>query len=337
MVGTVAGGTGDAGKNPKDGKVWDLLVVGAGPAGLAAAVYGARAGLDTVVVERGVTGGQIATVDRVENYPGFPEGLSGAELAQRMEEQARRFGAVFLAGDAAASDLDLASTLKRAAKQTARAVIIATGAHPRRLGVPGEDRLRGRGVSYCATCDGAFFRGRRVAVIGGGDSAVTEAVFLARLAAKVTVVHRRNRFRATPALADRLLALPNVEVRWNRVPVAIEGKDKVEALVVREVAQPGGTPGATVSPGTAAQTATDEVIETDGVFVYVGLDPETAFLKGKVDLDPAGYVVTDESMRTRVPRVYAAGDVRAKDLRQVVTAVAEGALAATAAERDLAE
>ena len=302
---------------------WDLLVVGAGPAGLAVTIYAARAGLRTCVLERGVPGGQMATADWVENYPGFPEGVAGVELGLKMEEQARRFGVTFLTADAGATGLELAGSDKTVAGQRARAVVVATGARPRRLGLPGEDRLAGRGVSYCATCDGAFFRGKRVAVIGGGDSAVTEAAFLAKLAAKVFVVHRRDGFRAAATLVERVRALKNVELRLGRVPVSIEGSGGVEALVLREAA--GGEAG-----------AREERLELDGVFIYVGTDPETGFLKGKVDLDKAGYVITDQEMRTSVPRVYAAGDVRVKGLRQVVTAVADGAVAAMTAEKDLA-
>lgn len=298
----------------------DLLIIGGGPAGLSAAIYGARAGLDSVVLERGIPGGQIATVDSIENYPGFPEGVSGAELGEKMRLQAERLGARFHAADVDTRDLDLASRPKTAGGLTARAVIVATGARPRKLGIPGEDTFGGRGVSYCATCDGAFFRGRRVAVIGGGDSAITEALYLSKLAAKVVVVHRRDTFRAAPSLVERLRDRPNIEVKWSRVPVAIEGGGKVECLVLREA---GGK--------------AEERLETDGVFVYVGMDPVTDFVRGKVDLDQQGYVVTDEALRTRVPLVYAAGDVRAKGLRQVVTAVADGALAATTAERDLSE
>ncbi|MCL6581080.1 MAG: FAD-dependent oxidoreductase [Firmicutes bacterium] len=296
--------------------VWDLLVVGAGPAGLAAAIYGARGGLGTLVVERGLPGGQIALVDRVENYPGFPEGLSGAELAQRLQEQALRFGAVLTTGEVT-GDLDLASPLKKVAGHLARAVVLAPGARPRRLGVPGEDRLVGRGVSYCATCDGAFFRGRPVAVVGGGDSAVTEALYLSRLCSRVTVVHRREHFRAAPSLVERLSRVPNVEFCLGRVPVEIEGEQKVEGLVVR------------------GPEGSFERLEVEGVFVYVGLEPETAFLRGELELDQAGYIVTDESLRTSLPRVWAAGDARVKELRQVVTAVADGALAATAAQVEL--
>ncbi len=301
-------------------RVWDLLVIGAGPAGLAAAIYGGRAGLDTIVVERGVPGGQISAVDTIENYPGLVEALGGAELSRRFEEQARKFGAVIATEEVDRRDLDLVSPVKTVAGHEARAVIIATGAHPRKLGIPGEDRLGGRGVSYCATCDGAFFRGRRVIVIGGGDSAVTEALFLSKIAAEVILVHRRDALRAAPSLADRLAARANVKVRWNRMPVAVEGDEKVAALIVRDVR--GGE---------------EERLATDGVFIYVGVDPETAFLEGEVDLDARGYVITDESMRTTIPRVYAAGDVRVKSLRQIVTAVADGALAAVTAEKDLSE
>jgi thioredoxin reductase (NADPH) len=301
---------------------WDLLVVGAGPAGLAATIYAARAGLRTAVLERGAPGGQMATADRVENYPGFPEGVAGVELGLKMEEQSRRFGVTFLTADAGATGLQLTGSDKTVAGQRARAVVVATGARPRRLGLPGEDRLAGRGVSYCATCDGAFFRGKRVAVIGGGDSAVTEAAFLAKLAAKVFVVHRRDGFRAAPTLVERVRALENVELRLGRVPVSVEGSGTVEALVLREAA--GGE-----------ALGREERLELDGVFICVGTDPETGFLKGQVELDRAGYIITDQEMRTSVPRVYAAGDVRVKGLRQVVTAVADGAVAAMTAEKDL--
>jgi thioredoxin reductase (NADPH) len=300
--------------------IWDLLIIGAGPAGLAAAVYGCRAGLDTAVVERGMPGGQISTVHSVENYPGFPEGISGLDLGRRMHEQAKRFGAVFIPGDAAGPDLQLGSPVKVIAGQHSRAVILATGARPRKLGLPGEDRLAGRGVSYCATCDGAFFRGRRVIVVGGGDSAVVEALFLANLAAEVVVVHRRDQFRAAPALVGQLRSRRNVQFRTGLIPVAIEGRDAVEALVVRQ-----------------ADGDREERLSADGVFVYVGFDPETAFLSAQIDLDSAGYVLTDRDLRTSAAGVYAAGDIRAKELRQVVTAVADGAVAAATAARDFLE
>lgn len=302
------------------GDQWDVLVVGAGPAGLTAALYSARAGLKTVVLERGMAGGQIAAVDRVENYPGFATGISGAELAMGMERQAREFGAVLVGAEVTADGLDLASTEKQVAGHRASAVILATGAHPRKLGIPGEDRLWGRGVSYCATCDGAFFRGKPVMVIGGGDSAVTEALYLTRLASRVCLVHRRAEFRAAETLVRRLTQAGNADLILGRVPVEIVGEDTVERVVLRRTE--GGPP---------------EPVEAAGVFVYVGMDPETEFLRGHVDLDPRGYVITDEHLRTRVPGVYAAGDVRIKELRQVVTAAADGAVAAMTAEKDLTE
>ncbi len=305
-------------------KVWDLVIVGAGPAGLAAAIYGCRAGLATVVLERGLPGGQVSAIDSIENYPGFVEGVSGFELGRRMWEQAKRFGAAFVSGDAGGSDLDLGAKVKVVGDCRARAVILATGAHPRKLGLPGEERLAGRGVSYCATCDGAFFRGRRVAVVGGGDAAVTEAMFLSNLAARVTVVHRRDQFRAAPTLVLRLRARENVESRLGWAPVSIEGGEKVESLVLRRVTGLG-------------EAGDEDRLAIDGVFIYVGIDPETGFVRGKVNLDPGGYIITDGELRTSIPRVYAAGDVRVKELRQVVTAVADGAQAASTAARELSE
>jgi len=300
--------------------VWDILVVGAGPAGLTAGIYGARAGLATAIVERAMPGGQVATVDALENYPGFPEGLSGAELGEKMWQQAVGFGAEFIAADAAARELDLTGHPKSVAGQRARTVVLATGARPRTLDIPGEAEFRGRGVSYCATCDGHFFREKPVVVIGGGDSAVTEAGFLARLASRVSLVHRRDGFRAAATLVERLKGQDNVEFRLKRVPVRIEGSENVEGVVVRD--PDGGEP---------------ETIAARGVFIYVGMEPETGFLRGKVELDESGYIVTDEFLRTNVPGVFAAGDVRVKDLRQVVTAAADGAVAAMAAEKHLAK
>lgn len=307
-----------------ESKVWDLVIVGAGPAGLAAAIYGCRAGLATVVLERGLPGGQVSVIDNIENYPGFVEGVSGFELGQRMQEQAKRFGAVFVSGDAGGSDLDLGAKIKVVGGRRARAVILATGAHPRKLGLPGEERLAGRGVSYCATCDGAFFRGRRVAVVGGGDAAVTEALFLSNLAARVTVVHRRDQFRAAPTLVLRLRVRENVEFKLGWAPVSIEGGEKVESLMLRRVTVLG-------------QAGDEDRLAIDGVFIYVGVDPETGFVRGQVNLDPGGYIITDGELRTSIPRVYAAGDVRVKELRQIVTAVADGAQAASTAARELSE
>lgn len=300
--------------------VYDVAIIGGGPAGLTAALYAARAGLSTVVFERGVTGGQMATTDQVDNYPGFPEGIGGAELAMKMEEQARRFGAEILVFEVEGLNPEGPIKTVRAGDQTvkARTVILATGASPRKLGVPGEERLRGRGVSYCATCDGAFFRGQELVVVGGGDAAVEEAIFLTRYATKVTIVHRRDRFRAAKVIQDKAMANPKISVVWDTVVEEIVGDRAVEKVVTRNV-----------------KTGKIGSIPCRGVFIFTGLTPATEFLPLTVKRDGEGYVVTDHRLQTSVPGVFAAGDIRSKDLRQVSTAVGDGALAAMMAEKYL--
>jgi thioredoxin reductase (NADPH) len=299
----------------------DLLIIGGGPAGLTAALYGARGGLDTVVLEMGAPGGQAGQTDRIENYPGFPEGVSGIELAMKFAEQAGRFGA--RVEMTTVQGVELGGEVKKvftgSAEFTARAVIIASGAHPRPLGVPGEEQLRGRGVSYCATCDGAFFRNKKVAVVGGGDAAVEEALFLTRFASQVTIIHRRDALRATQVIQERARDNPRVSFHWSTVVTAIKGQDKVGSLELKDV----------------RSGATREE-DFDGVFIFIGLEPNTAFLGGALALNDGGYIVTRENLATSVPGVFAAGDVRAKDFRQVSTAVGDGAEAAMAAERYLA-
>lgn len=302
--------------------IYDLLIVGGGPAGLTAGMYGARGGLNTLILEAGVPGGQAGQTDRIENYPGFPEGITGIELTAKFAEQAQRFGARLEMGTA--RKVDFHGTIKRVwtAEQeySARAVIIATGASPRPLEVPGEEALKGRGVSYCATCDGAFFRGKKVAVVGGGDSAVEEALFLTRFADQVTIIHRRDRLRAAQVLQQRAREHPKITFYWNTVVEAVLGSDKVEALRLKNL-------------------ATGDVREErfDGLFVFVGHRPNTAFLQEALALDVGGYIITGEDLSTSVPGVFAAGDVRAKAFRQVATAVGDGAVAAMAAEKYLAE
>ena len=295
----------------------ELAVAGAGPAGLTAAIYGARFGLRTVLFEKLVPGGQIATADLVENYPGFPEGISGAKLGELMEAQARRFGAEIIA-DGIASIEKHGETFVLATESgsefKARAFIIATGADPKRLEIPGEAEFAGRGVSYCAVCDGMLFKGKTVAVIGGGDSALSETRYLASLAERVYLVHRRTSFRAQSYIVEQVKGLGNVEFMTPYVPVEIKGKDKVEALILEN-----------------RETHEQREIAIDGVFVYVGLVPNSGPFLGLVDADDAGFILTDELMRTRTPGLFAAGDVRAKPLRQVSTAIGDAALAAQGA------
>ncbi|MDQ7793117.1 MAG: FAD-dependent oxidoreductase [bacterium] len=298
--------------------IQDVVVIGGGPAGLAAALYAARGGLSTLVLEPGLAGGQVANVHRVENYPGFPDGVDGAELAARLEQGALRQGAGWLPVPATGVRLEgRVKTIFTADEEIqALAVIVATGAGPRKLGVPGEDRLRGRGVSYCATCDGAFFRDRELVVVGGGNAAVEEALFLTRFARKVSIVHRRDRLRAAEVARRRAEENPRLAWHWNTVVTAIEGGDQVEAVNL-------------LSAGKESR------LEVDGVFIYVGADPVTGFLGGQLALDRGGYVLAGEDTTTSLRGVFAAGDVRSKELRQIVTAVADGAAAAIAAEKYL--
>ena len=299
---------------------FDVLVIGAGPAGLTAGLYASRAGWRAACLERLAPGGQAALTSRVENYPGFEEPVSGFELTRRMEAQARQFGMEIVRDEAEDLSSGPDGAVVKAAADTfeARAVVVASGARPRKLGVPGEEELTGRGVSYCATCDGPFFKGQAVAVVGGGDSALEEAVFLARLCSRVYVVHRRDEFRAVRVLVDRALSHENIVPVWGSVVTRIVGSEGVEAMEVRNVA-----------------TGAAQRLDVAGVFMYVGLLPNSEFLAGRVAVDEAGYVITDEDMLTSAPGVFAAGDVRKKSLRQISTAVGDGAIAGMSAVRHL--
>lgn len=300
----------------------ELVIIGGGPAGLSAGIYAARADVDTVLLERGVPGGLVISTHLIENYPGFSEGISGPELMVQMEQQARRFGIEISSSnvksiEAGEKDFTLATDH---GDITADAVILATGVQPQLLGVKGEKELTGRGVSYCATCDGAFYRGKKVAVIGGGDAAVEEANFLTRFVEKVYIIHRRGELRATKIVQHRAFQNPKIEFVWHGVADEIIGRDLVEGINVRDV-RDGGI----------------KFLDVDGVFVYVGSTPSSQLLKGLAEIDEKGYIVTDENMQTSQKGIFAAGDVRRKLLRQVVTAVADGAIAAVAAEKYLAE
>lgn len=298
----------------------DLIILGAGPAGLSAAIYAARAGIDAVVIEQQSPGGQAATAHLIENYPGFPEGILGPDLAMAMMTQATNLGAQ-MAFETVTS-LELTGEVKRVhtSEQVweARAVLLAMGAEPREMGVDGERRLRGMGVSYCATCDGNFFRNQDVAIVGGGDTAVTEALFLSTICKSVTLVHRRQGFRAAQRVVEKMRQTENIRLVLDAVPVCVEGTDAVEALVVEN-----------------KLTGEQQRIACAAVFVAIGHLPKTQQLIGQVELTDAGYIETDERMRTQLPRVYAAGDVRNTVLRQVVTACADGAIAVSTLEQEL--
>ncbi|MEG0791744.1 MAG: thioredoxin-disulfide reductase [Gordonibacter sp.] len=302
--------------------VIDIAIIGAGPAGLSAALYGARAGLETVMFERISAGGQLAQTEHMENYPGFPEGANGFELAFSMKQQADRFGARTVGEEVTSVDFTQEPKVLTTAfsEHRAKSVIIATGARPRKLGLELEDELQGRGVSYCATCDGNFFRGKEVMVVGGGNTAVGDAIYLARICKKVYLVHRRDKLRATAIYHKRLEALPNLEFVWNATPrklVTDEGRlagVRVEVLTTGE----------------------ERDIPVEGLFVAVGTQPNTEFLDGALRTDETGYLVADETGVTEVPGVYAAGDVRTKFLHQVVTAVSDGAITAEEAAEYLA-
>lgn len=300
---------------------YDVVIIGGGPAGLTAAIYASRARLKTLLIESaGLTVGQAVTASDIENYPGFPGGISGVELIEKFKKQAKQFGAE--CETAEVKSLKARSVDGKSVWQVetdkkhieSLSVIIAAGSRPRKLGTPGEDRLRGKGVSYCAVCDGALFRNKDIAVIGGGNTAVEEAVFLTKFGRRVTLIHRRNRLRATKILQERALANKKIDFLWESVVTEVAGKEKVEKLRVKNV-----------------KTGEEKDFSCDGVFVLVGEAPNTGFAKGLVGLDEKGYIITDPEMKTDKAGIFAAGDARQKTLRQVVTASGDGAQAAFSA------
>jgi thioredoxin reductase (NADPH) len=294
----------------------DTIILGAGPAGLAAAIYAARSGLRTEVFEQAYPGGLAGTTDLIENYPGFPEGVSGMDLGTRMYEQAIRHGARLVNAAVMRLWAEDGSVLAATGGSTARAAsaIVATGSTPRKLGIPGEAELAGKGVSYCATCDGPLYRDQVVAVVGGGDSALQEALFLARFAAKVIVIHRRDRFRAAEVLQDRVRRIEKIDLVMNAVPKAISGTTEVRGIEIEYGA-----------------TGRTEILAAQGVFVYVGYSANVGMLGPEFALSPSGFLLAGPALETSVPGVFAAGDVREKTLRQVATAVGDGATAAMSA------
>jgi|Deesub1362A_J573_1020465.scaffolds.fasta_scaffold00358_29 thioredoxin reductase (NADPH) len=303
--------------------LYDVVIIGGGPAGLTAGLYTARARLKCLLIEKGLSGGQVATTEWIENYPGFDEGISGPELAQRMERHARRFDLEIINGTVV--DVRLDGKIKEIVLDgdklyKSKTVIISTGASPKSLDIRGEREFRGKGVSYCATCDGAFFSGERVAVVGGGDSALEEGLFLTRFAEVVYVIHRRDQFRAAKITQERARSNPKVEFILETVVEEIEGEETVRALRLRNV-----------------RTGERSRLDVKGVFIYIGYRPNTDLFRGSLALDEDGYIITDDWMATSVPGVFAAGDVRSKALKQIATAVGDGAISAVSAERYIEE
>ena len=310
------------GSTPAAEETYDVVIIGGGPAGLTAGIYAGRAQLKTVIVEKGLPGGQIAQTDEVENYPGFPEGISGPELASRMVRQAEKFGARIVMDEVLGLEKAEGGYLVRGYERNyrARAVIVATGANPRRLGVPGEDKFYGRGVSTCATCDGFFYRDKEVVVVGGGDAAVEEGIFLTKFARKVTLVHRRDELRANKVAQKRAFQNPKMHFLFSHVVTEILGEDQVTGVRLKNL-----------------KTGEEYVYPTDGVFVFIGHEPNTAFLKGVVELRPDGYIAVRDEGFTSEPGIFAAGDVADPIYRQLTTSVGAGTRAAMMAERYLAE
>lgn len=301
-------------------KIHDLIIIGGGPAGYTAALYGARAGLDTLVIEKMTIGGQMTETGDIDNYPGFNEGIDGISLGMKMQAGAEKFGAVTIYDEVCA--VSLSGEVKKistaySGELRARAVIIATGAGPRRLGLDGEENLVGQGIHYCAHCDGRFYKGKSVAVIGGGNTAVGDALYLANLCERVYLIHRRDAFRAGKILSDALSSKENISLVMNAVPTEII-TDGGFGIAVKK------------------RDGEEEKISCDGIFVSIGREPSTSLFAGEIQLDEAGYVVAGEDTKTSIPGVFAAGDVRTKELRQVITAAADGAIAAHMAGEYLA-
>lgn len=309
-------------KTEADKHVYDMLIIGGGPGGYTAALYAARAGLDTLVLEKLAAGGQMALTHQIDNYPGFADGVDGYELANQMQRQAERFGARTQNAEVLRVDLKANPKVVETSEGIfyGKTVVLATGANPRELGVPHEQELLGRGVAYCAACDGMFYKGKTVVVVGGGNTAAADALLLSRIAKEVILVHRRDTLRATKIYHQPLMQAENVTFQWNSVVTELLHSDRITGVRLRNV-----------------QTGEETLVETDGVFVSVGRKPATELLADQLNLDQSGYIAAGETTETSIPGVYAVGDVRTKPLRQVVTAVADGATAVHMAESFLAK
>jgi len=297
---------------------YEVVIIGGGPAGLTAGLYTSRAKLNSLLIEKGVVGGQIVDAEQVENYPGFPEGISGFELGQLIHRQATKYGLKTIIAEVTGVEPQQKQIVVKTTEGNfiAKAVIIASGSERRKLGIPGEEEFTGKGVSYCATCDAAFFKGLPVAVVGGGNAAITEALHLTRFASRVTVIHRRNQLRANGIMREKALPEPKIEFLWDTVAEEIEGENSVTRLKLRQV-----------------KTGEKSTLDIAGVFISVGLKPSTDYLKGVVSLDNGGYVITNDKMETEIPGIFAAGDIRRNSARQAITAAGDGATAAFYAEK----
>jgi len=299
-------------------KEYDVVIIGGGPAGLTAGLYSARDRLSSLLIEKGVIGGKITEAERVDNYPGFPEGISGLELTKLMHEQAVKYGLEAIYSEVTALEIKDKQkvVVTTQGNFAARAVIIAGGSEREKLSVPGEKELTGKGVSYCATCDAPFFSGKPVAVVGGGNAAIYEALHLAKFASRVTIIHRRDRLRATTIVQERAFAEPKIEFLWNTVVQAIEGKNFVERIRLGQVI-----------------TGEQSALEVAGIFMAIGLKPNTDYLKDVLPLDELGHIIINERMETKIPGVFAAGDIRSGSIRQTISAAGDGATAAFYAKR----
>jgi len=302
--------------------IYDTIIIGGGPAGLSAGLYAARSKMDTLVIERAEFGGQVATTNEIDNYPGSIENCTGATLSVRMKQQAEEFGTKFVSEEVSEVELEGDIKVVKCMRETykAKTIIIASGAYPRLGGFKNELELRGKGISYCATCDADFFEDLDIVVLGGGDSAIAEAIYLTKFGKTVTVVHRRDELRAAKSLQEKAFNNPKMKFIWDTVVEEAKGEDLLEGLVLKNI-----------------KTGEISELKADGCFVFVGYLPISELFKGKINMTPRGDIITDELMRTNIPGVYAAGDIREKLLRQVITAAADGAIAATHAEHYIEE
>ena len=302
--------------------IYEVVVVGGGPAGLTAGLYAARAGLSCILIDKGIFGGQITYAEHVENFTGFPDGISGMELGEKMHQQAKKHGLNTVSAEV--TGLEIKGALKviktTEGDYSGKTVILAGGAVRKKLGVEGETRLMGRGVSYCAVCDGSFFQGQKLAVIGGGDTAITEALHLTHFASQVTIIHRRDQLRATYVLQQKIKSEPKIDFLLDTIVTGIEGAESVERIKLLNI-----------------KTGQNSVKEVSGVFIAVGTSPDTEYIKGIVPVDESGYIITNEKMETAIPGVLAAGDIRHNSARQAITAAGDGATAAIYAQKYLTE